>query len=209
VSITKKPRTTTVVLFQGDDLDPIEERRQAFQRALVDQTRTVGVRRAGDDDLDDAKEAGAEYDRFMDEALERAAHVQLQALPRSRFRQMVADHPPREDEKDEAGEVTESHSEDRRYGFNVDTMADALVPASVVIEGQFANQPERDAWLDELSDAEFSKLYSAAILLNQGGGPDPKARFSSLIDRMSDETSTLQSDETSASTSSMSTLTET
>lgn len=192
MSITKKPRTTTVLLFQGDDLDPIEERRQAFQRALATKARGGENLRFGDDD-DPVTEAAREYDDFMDGAVERAAKVRLQALPRSTFRAMVAEHPPREDvtKEDQDGEtvVVESFAEDHRYGFNVETLADALVPPSVIVEDQFADEAERDGFLDDLSDAEFSKVYSAAILLNQGGGPDPKVRLSSLLDRMSDETS--------------------
>lgn len=172
MSTTIKSRTTTVVLFQGDDLDPIEELRADVQEAagLAD-----GNRRLGDDPV---ATAAQHYDEFVDEAVKRAVKVTLNAVGRKEFRALVEKHPPRPDNEVDDG-----------WGFNYETFADSLVPEC--FEGAISETPEnnpdvsspnkRDAFLDALSDGDWSRLYSAALLLNQGSGPDPKARLSSRV----------------------------
>lgn len=164
-----KPRTTTVVLFQGDDLDPLNERLSAVVQAAP------SARRIGDSDaLADAQRA---YDEFADEALDRAARITLQAMGHRKWRDLLLANPPREgDEDDEAA------------GFNVEEFGYTVVPASIA-PGQFDSDRERDDFLDSLSDGDFSKLYSAAMGLNQNMGPDPKARLSSPPAQTSGETS--------------------
>ncbi|MBX3732418.1 MAG: hypothetical protein KF791_07460 [Verrucomicrobiae bacterium] len=69
--------------------------------------------------------------------------VLLTALPRKKWRAIVAENPPREDNK-----------EDAAVGVNEDTFPDALVPASIV--SIKPAQGDRDAFLEALSDAQFS-----------------------------------------------------
>jgi hypothetical protein len=165
-----KPRTTTVILFQGDDLDPLAERLEAVPRAASG----IATARMGDVTPDDAARA---YNDFMEGAEERAAKITLKALGRKAWRDLVVAHPP-----------AEGDDYHQRRGFNVDTLGDDLVPASIV-EGQFPSIADRDAFLDALCDADFSKLYSAAVALNESVGPDPKARLPLQPVPTSDETS--------------------
>lgn len=175
MSLHRARATTTVVLFQGDDLDPIEEHRARVERAAMVSSTPL---RVGDEGIPPAVlEAAADYDAFMEGAVERAVHLRLVAVPRRRYRELLAAHPPREgDEGDE------------RAGFNIDALTDELVPESIAT-GQFDTDAERDEFLDDLSDAEWSQVSSAAVRLNEGGAPDPKARMTSHLTLGSGETS--------------------
>lgn len=170
---TITPRTTTVTLFQGNDFDAERRLRRAVETAAVkaDNPKRIG-------DSPDVMAAAEAYDAFVAEAAARGITVTLQALRRKDWRPLVAKHVPRED-----------NDTDAAWGFNYETMCDDLVPASVVLGVQFMSTTDRDDFLDSLSDADFSSLYSEAVRLNQGAGPDPKVRVSSQLARTGDETS--------------------
>lgn len=176
---TIKPRTTTVILFQGDDHDPIEALRAASEQSVT----LAGPARLGDANVRDSMKA---YDEFIEGAIQRAVHVELKHVGRKRWRQLLEDHPPRD-----------GVEEDKINGFNTLTMGDELVPESV----QDATSPTPEntpsigspallgKFLDDLSDGDFSLLFSAAVDLNQKAGPDPKARLCSRLDQILSETS--------------------
>jgi hypothetical protein len=175
-------RTTTVVLLQGDDLDPIAELQAAVESAAIS---NVGApQRLNDDSLQSAAQA---YDAYMDEAEKRGVHVELKALGRHLFRTVVAKHPAREGDED-----------DKAWGFNAETIGDDLVPECFVsaTSPTKANTPDVSTaakvaeFLDGLSDGDWSRLVSAAINLNQSAGPNPKARISSRLAPTSGATGT-------------------
>lgn len=180
MSTTLNRRTTTVILFQGDDLDPIADRLVAVQRAAA----TSSPRRLSEEDPTSV--SVHDYDAFMDKAVERAVKINLVALPRKAYRDLLAEHPVRLVPGEDGKQVP--HEDDAPYGFNSETFGDSLVPACIA-DGQFDSDAERDAFVDDLSDGDFSKLYSAAIDLNRSLGPNPKARLSSHLEPTSEETS--------------------
>lgn len=159
---TIKPRTTTVILFQGDDLDRVAELLEALNSAIS----SKGIGRVGDGDP--VSEAAKAHDEFVTEATPRAESIDMQPLPRKKWREIVTAHPPRE-----------GNDTDRFYGFNYETMGDDLVPASIVAP-EYA---KADDFLDSLSDGQFSKLFSAAVLLNRGGDA-PKADLSARVSQV-------------------------
>jgi hypothetical protein len=177
ISIT--PRTTTVTLYQGEDYDEFERLRVNVQVAAEQATS----RRLADDDP--VRVAAQEFDDFVQgPAKGRGVTLTVTAMPRrgeKGFRTLLAEHPPRE------GDET-----DARYGFNYQTMADDLVPASLPA-AQFGSIADREAFLDTVSDGDWTRLYNAAITVNQGGAPDPlvslAARLVSSDDPTSDEKS--------------------
>jgi hypothetical protein len=175
---TLTARTSVVPLFQGDDLDPLSDLLAAVEQAAI-----KAPRRLGDDTS--VQEATRAYDDFVEEALTRAVKVTIGALPRKQWRDLVIANPPREDNEG-----------DQARGFNRETMGDAVVYYVDAMKGArtvVKVDPEPDegiaAFLDSLSDGDFSKLYSAAVQLNEGAGPDPKVRLSSRLAQTSDETS--------------------
>lgn len=181
-------RHETVTLWHGDDYQPLADLRRAVEEAATS-AAVSNPARFGDDNA--LKAAAEEYDAYVqDIALPRATKVEMQALGRRSWRALLAEHPARKvAEKGEDGTEHEVTHPDDVIGWNAETMPDPLVQASLVAD-QFESIEKRDAWLDSLSDPEFSQLYSAAVALNVSGGPDPKARVSSLLDRISTETST-------------------
>lgn len=176
---TLNARRTTVTLFQGDDYDRELELRKDVERAAVnaDNPRRIG-------DSPSVQAAAAAYDEFVAEAAERGVKVLLVALPKGRYRELVATHPPREDS-----------DEDAAWGFDYSTLGDELVPASMCDEKgkphdpEFANRAAVVEFVDSLPDGDFSLLYSKAVGLNQSQGPDPKASLSSRLARTGEETS--------------------
>lgn len=186
--------TKTVVLFQGDDLVRIDELSEKLSSAIAQQ----GALPATLDETDPALDAAREYDDFVTEATERADKIIVEVLNRRQWRSLKAEHPPRmetvkapADGDEPETERTSVVPEDEMLGFNAETMPDALVPPSIA-PGQFDTPADRDDYLDSLSDRNFSKIYSAAVMLNAGVGSDPKADASSLVRQMFAETSKSQ-----------------
>lgn len=212
-----KPRRTTVVLFQGDDLDPIAQRLADVQRLAASSARRIG-------DPEVVGAASKSYDEFMDEATVRAVKVDLEAAPRKRYRALRNKHPVRmipADPVDGTGGGSAGgqgpakmvpHEDDEPWGFNFETFGDAVllgdptvevtpgdggVPPAIVrvysetdgVAPDCSTPDKLEAFLDGLADTEFSKLFSEAVMLNQGSLPDPKVRLSSLLDLTSGETS--------------------
>lgn len=199
-----KPRTTSIVIYQGDDLERLGElRREAdiaeriAQEALDDAERqSVGVsRRAGDPDpmvearaaFDAAvKPSRDAYDTFVDEAAERALVVEVRAIGRRRFRQLLAEHPARTVTRkgDDGKETEEVHEDDRMFSVNADTFPSALLAyidpddmtVRTITAPDFKGRREVEAFLDdELAEGDFDKLWISAYYLNRNVGADPKA----------------------------------
>ena len=171
-SPTLTARTTRIPLYQGDDLARIESLRADVERAKLSAS---GPARVGDtgSDLAAAKVALTEA---CEDAEPRAVVVIVQALGRRQWRSLVAEHRPRDDEK-----------EDEYLGVNADTFPDALVPASIA-EPEFPSHADRDAFLDALSDADFNRLFRAAFTLNRVPADDPKDLLAYEQISASDET---------------------
>lgn len=175
-----KPRTRTVVLFQGDDRTRVNELHQAVEAAVTRE----GIRRVGDGS--ETLTAAEEYDAFVLEATERAVKVDLRQLRHKIWRNLVLANPPRDDDED-----------DKEYGFNVDAMGEALLPyvdvedpeQRTIISPQFDTAEALQDFIDDLSHGDFQRLFSAAYLLNVDSGGDPKADMSSRLARISDATS--------------------
>ena len=188
---TLTPYTETVYLYQGDDLKRINELAEAVSSAIS----TRGPRKAGA--KDPMLAAARAHDEFVTEAKERAVQIEVGHVRRSEWRQMRADHPIRMEtvkEKDAEGnevEVERPNAVDESWGFNAESIADDLVPAAIV-PGQFKSAKDRDDFLDDLSDADFTTIYFAARRLNTQptAASSPKANLSSRIDQIIDATST-------------------
>lgn len=173
---TFKPRTTTVLIYQDDDLDQIAEHRAKVERAAMTSRRQA---REGDDEASDLATAIREYNDFLDEAGERAAKVLLAALRKDDWRELVAQHPPRQPVLDDDGDVVEPYESDREYGFNIEKIAEPLLAATFKrVRDLELEQPFDEADLPELCDADYERVYQDAVGLNIGAGPDPKARLS-------------------------------
>ena len=118
----------------------------------------------------------AEHDALVAEADEAGKLVvTLQALRRREWANMLAKHPPRTDES-----VPEDKRKmDAEIGANDDTLAEDLVPASIID----LSEPDLsvDDLLDGVSAAQWDLLYGAAFALNRDVGSAPKALSSRTL----------------------------
>lgn len=166
MSVTVKPQTETVLLYQGDDLARLRELKRAVDEAGRSDIPLLQGEVAP---VDAARDA---HNEFVEEAKTRATTVVLQALGRKRWRSLVSEHPPRKD-----------NDADEAVGINEDTFAEALlayvnpddIDERTIVEPVFATTAEREKFLDRLSDANVERLYVVAFALNRQFGEDPKA----------------------------------
>lgn len=167
MSTTIKPRTASVVIYQGDDLERLAELRRDVD--VAERAEEGRGRRIGDDS--GAQEARDAFDAFVDEAAERAVEVEVTALKRRQFRSLMAEHPPRK----VAGEDgQETHPDDAGFDVNVETFAEAFLPLSITAP-TFDTPADRDDFLDGLSDGDYERIFATAYWLNRTPGGDPKA----------------------------------
>ena len=195
-----KPRTTTVVIYQGDDLATLAELRQAAEVASRRAETAAKEPRRGGDEIPNADAERDAYDAFVEEAAERAVIVEVQALGRKAFRDLMGEHTPREvDVKyvdDEGVQRTrkETHPDDAAFEVNVATFPDALLAyrhdgRATIASPEFPTSTARREFLDDaLSDGDFERLWTAAYYLNRGMGADPKLSTYSHAGRTSTET---------------------
>lgn len=186
MSNTIKRRTATIVIYQGDDLERLSElRREVSVAEAKFQEAVLRPRRGGDEDPKAAVRAAQQaFDAFVDEAAERAVEVHLQAMGRKPFRALLAEHPARQVEGPEGKPV--DHDDDIDYGANTETMFEPLMAASIMAPA--FTPPERQAFLDDLSDGDSERLFATAFWLNRSPGGDPKEQRFSSITRSSTET---------------------
>jgi hypothetical protein len=203
-----KPSSTIVVLYQGDDmaeLADLSRRVEIARRIVAVQTvERTGTERAGDGDasLDGAREdlaaAEAAYDEFVDVAAERALEVEIHAIGREFFRDLVAEHRPRmverkapplaEGEAPAAPEMVE-HEDDEHWHINTETFPAALLTfrrrdedgdepelVATIARPEFSTDAKVKRFVNrELSEGQFETLWQAAYFLNRSPVADPKA----------------------------------
>lgn len=189
-----KPRTATVVIYQGDDLVRLSELDDAATKAELAQKQAERaknipgrVRLLNEPDdvaaaviaaTEEYEAAKAARDEFASEAEARGVAVALKSLPRKDWRRLRNAHPPRD-----------GNSEDEMFDCNVDALPDEAFPMSIdraesTIEGDL------DEFLDSLTDYDYyRRLFPTMLALNVGGAAaDPKARLGSLDNSTSSAT---------------------
>lgn len=166
-------RTEEVSLYSNDDQHEIDRLRDLVQKAIEGSSTPL---RIGDDETVATRLAALKA--FANEAAERGVKVQVKSIGR-KWRTVVAEHPPRE-----------KNDEDAQWGWNVLTLSDAVVPLCVVsIGGQALEGDALQAEIDAMSEGDFSRVYSAAVKINTGRGPDPTELNSIELPTSSRETS--------------------
>lgn len=167
-----KPRTTSFLIYQGDDMETLADLKRAADSA------------AGGNRTDDGADEVAAYETFLNEAAERAVEVRIESIGSRRWRDLVMAHPPRmvESEPDDEGKTRQvEHDEDVQWGVNTETFPRALLlfddgKARTLAEPEFASEEERAEFIDdEVSDGDFEKAWIAAFQLNASPSRDPKA----------------------------------
>lgn len=189
------PRSATVLLYQGDDMDQLAHLHRQIvvaERQAERASEKTGTERAGDDDQSPSEAraaveaAQAAYDEFVDAAAERAVEVVMHSIGSRRFRDLLAEHAPRmvDGELDpEHPDVTPKqvmHPDDRFFDVNTLTFPLALLTfrdgdAATIAQPEFSTVAAVKAFVeDELSDGDLDQLWQAAHLLNRSPTSDPK-----------------------------------
>lgn len=192
-----KPRTATVTLYHGDDLERLAELRRevAFIEHRVEQMQdrkdaTEATPMRIDDDrevpesdlatlLAEQERAEAAYDAFVDEAADRAIAVRLQAIGSLRFNDLVCAHEPRTELTEDGKRQTVA--DDVEYGVNMTTFPRALLTfhdeesGRRTIAGPDEVLAEMPDFVDDMSAGDLERIFQAAYWLNRARGIDPKA----------------------------------
>lgn len=167
-------RTDEVVLYLDADQHQINALRKGIETAIANSSAPA---RLGDDS--EVTAAAEAYDAFVTEAAARGVKVEVSSMAGRKWRAMAAEHPPRK-----------GVEADEEWGFNFLTLGDDVVPPCVTaIGGKKLAEAELVNAIDELSDGDFSRVFSAVLRLNTGRGPDPKGSISAMLPRTSSETS--------------------
>ena len=105
--------------------------------------------------------------------------VKLKALKRAQYAEVVANHPPRED-----------NDVDTAFGVNTDTFGDELLPLSIVDAWNKATGEKvdftGDDWAEEaaeFTDAQFNEFAMAALNINRGATAIPFSSIASAVIR--------------------------
>lgn len=193
------PRKTVLLYADGDFEQLAELRRRvgiAERQALTARTEP---RRLGDADTteDDVETAKAAYDKFVDEAAERAEEWVIEHIGNEEWRKLLLAHPARKIAKPgpDGKDIEVDHPDDADWGVNTDEFGKALLlfvdqddpdhrtvhkAGDVKLEGLVRR-------IKRLSAGQFETLWATAYALNTGGVSDPKFAQYSLT-RESPET---------------------
>lgn len=161
---TFQPRTTTVKIYQGNVLDEIRELRERADAAR-DNEGSVTRRYA---EVGDYETLRAEHNAKVDQANENAVYVKLRNLGRTKYRDLKAKFPPREE-----GVSERVKAADAEINANEDALFDALLPLSMLAPS-FGSDAERIAFLEEVPPIDYERLKLAAFRLNETQAADPK-----------------------------------
>lgn len=163
-----RPRRTVPVVLDGDLRERIE-RVEAELGAAVEPP--AGDRRLSSRSRKvDTTAAQATLDALTADAASKTLHVVLEAMPRTPYRQLIAEHPAR---KDDAGKTLDADD----MGINIETFPPALIRACAI-----GHKPDPDGetiepldaeyvdWLvDEFcTDRQIERLWAAAYGANRG-----------------------------------------
>lgn len=116
--------------------------------------------------------------------LAEVVHFRLRALPRSKWAELLAAHPPKD-----------GNDDDKAFGADKGAFFDEVILHSIVgvTRGDepvdFAPETDWPALADEMTDRQYSDFADAAFMLNRGTVSVPFSRAASSSNRASSETS--------------------
>ncbi len=152
-------RRMVVTLYQGDDTAHLSELRAEIKR-VSDMEARMPRRMSSKSPL---TALAAEHDEFQDAMEERAVKVTVWALTNDQFEQLSELHPPRDDDKRDAGSLV-----------NTTTMPGALLRASLLAPDESPADVTKAvekggvklAALGDLSRVQLRKLEDGAVSVN-------------------------------------------
>jgi hypothetical protein len=156
------PERSVELCLRGDLVAELQE----LQREMVDAEREEQV--AGSLDGGRARELAEQVLQLREQMLDDTIVVRLRALPRKKKRDLMAAHPPRED-----------NETDRVVGFNEDTLTAAMLRACAV--DPVLDEADWVRFEEVLSDGQWIALNSAVWSVNTQDVDIPFSRRASQI----------------------------
>lgn len=151
--------------------------RMEWEAALADEyaASKTAIRRASSKSDPAAADARARMDAAQAAMAASTFTFTLTAIPRTRYRRLVAEHPPRPNVAADADQAV-----------NMDTFGDKLIEACILRVNDHEGRPvdfdpaaEWKPLADAMTDAQWTDFYRAAVRLNLEGSAVPPRRASS------------------------------
>lgn len=158
-----KPRERSVELCLRGDL--FAQMQELQRRLVVAQEHEKAV---GSLDGGEAHQLAEQIETLREQMHAHTIDVKLRALPRRKWRALIAEHAPRED-----------NEADRLVGFNEDTFFDAAIRACAIEPN--LDDADWDSLDGLLSDAQWNSLANAAWAVNARDVDVPFSRRASQI----------------------------
>lgn len=165
------PQHSVGICMRGD----LVAKHDAAGRELTRAQQTRG------DSLDSGEEIArlvAVIEELEERMSESTYEFVVTALPKPKWRALVAAHQPR---RGDDGEVVE---DDRSQGVNTETFYPAIIHACVV-DPVLTDEQWSELLDEKLTDAQFGELAGAAFVVNAGTVSVPFSRAASLAKRAS------------------------
>jgi hypothetical protein len=154
----KRNRRTVPICMRGD----LVERFERLERELADAERRELTNPATSIEQEsDTGRLAREIEAVRAEMREDTYTWILEALPGKKYRELKAQHPPRQNDE---GEVVD---DDKILDANYDTFLEPLLRASVVDPA--LDDADWSEAVDDLSDGQYNTLVNAAVMVNRGG----------------------------------------
>jgi len=164
----KRNRRTVPICMRGDLVEKFER----LERELVDaERRELANPSTSIEDEPETGRLAREIENVRAQMLDESYTWVLEALPGKKYRALMAEHPPRQNDD---GEVLD---EDRLLDANYDTFLEPLLRASVV--DPILDDTEWEEVIDDLSNGQYNTLINAAVMVNRGGVDVPFSRAAS------------------------------
>ncbi|MDF9718036.1 hypothetical protein [Nocardioides sp. ChNu-99] len=179
-----KPRTSTYVVLDGDVWEQLDElRAKAEQAEAIAEVQNKNGASVRADEAVDPLSAWEAYADAVDAANADGLKVVLNDIGSGRWRDLVAQHPPRD-----------GNRRDQQLGYDTDRFPAALLgyvdhdtDRRTIVE-PVMSELELKAFLRDISDSDLEAMYVIATNLNRAQAADPKDVRSLIARRSSNET---------------------
>lgn len=170
VAAAKRPQATEFLCVRGDLMSEYVKADEELRLALGAAPSSL----AGLDE-EEIRAIAQRVEDLRTEMQDYTIEVLFEALPQTRWNELKAEHPPRQD--DDGG----VHPDDRAYGVNVLTFFPAALIACTAAPDDLTAEMWTDLLDDKLSDGQISNACMSVWLLNRSTVSVPFSHAASKI----------------------------
>ena len=173
---TTRPTTVVNVVTNMELLAAHQAANEELERLNRAQTSKDRLNTAYSKEIREQAKLIESIEAQMDES---TVCVKLKALKRNQYAEVVANHPPRED-----------NDVDKAFGVNTDTFGDEIIPLSIVDAWRKTTEEKvdftGDDWAEEseeFTDAQYSEFAQAVLGINRSSTTIPFSRTASYVNQ--------------------------